>query len=240
MLPVLAQMTTLAPFFFAIEMAVVIPRSLNDPVGLSPSYLTWTLAPVSSERRSHGMSGVPPSWRVTTGSAAQHRQPVGVLADHPPPQPGHRQAPSTRMTEMTSSTVSRSSSASTVAASAASGAAWVTTMRLARDVAAVGDDVLADGLDRHVVLGERRRDLGEHARSVGDVEADVVAGHRLAHVGHGKVGVGRLAGSAAAGHLVPGHGDDVAEDGRGGRVTTGAASVEHELAGGRRPRRTRR
>ncbi len=39
-LPVLAQMTARAPCFFAIEMAVVIPRSLNDAVGLRPSYLT--------------------------------------------------------------------------------------------------------------------------------------------------------------------------------------------------------
>ena len=40
-------------------------------------------------------------------------------------------------------------------------------------------------------------------------------------------------GPAAAGDPVPRHGDDVAEDGRGGRVATGAAAVEHQLAGGR-------
>ena len=68
LLPVLAQMTALAPCFLAIEIAVVMPRSLNDAVGLSPSNLTSTVAPVSSESPSQGMSGVPPSWRVTTGA----------------------------------------------------------------------------------------------------------------------------------------------------------------------------
>ncbi len=36
-LPVDAQITTLASRSTAVEIAMVIPRSLNDPVGLSPS-----------------------------------------------------------------------------------------------------------------------------------------------------------------------------------------------------------
>ena len=69
-LPVDAQMTALAPLRAATEMAVVIPRSLNEPVGLSPSNFSHTSAPTSEERCSAGMSGVPPSSRVMTGAPA--------------------------------------------------------------------------------------------------------------------------------------------------------------------------
>ena len=46
---------------------MVMPRSLNEPVGFAPSTLSQTLAPTRSERRGAGTSGVPPSSRVTTG-----------------------------------------------------------------------------------------------------------------------------------------------------------------------------
>ena len=67
-LPVLAQMTAFAPLRAATLIAVVMPRSLNEPVGLRPSYLRWTSAPTRSESFSAWMSGVPPSWSVTTGA----------------------------------------------------------------------------------------------------------------------------------------------------------------------------
>ena len=130
------------------------------------------------------------------GRPVEHRQPGGVLADHPAPQVRHGQAPSTRITDATSSTASRSARASTVAASAASVARWVTTMSLAR-LALARRDLLAHRLDRDVVLGEGGGDLREHARAVGDVEADVVAGQGLAHVDDGQVRVGRLPRAAA-------------------------------------------
>ncbi|OLT19019.1 hypothetical protein BJF80_13275 [Serinicoccus sp. CUA-874] len=71
MLPVEAQMTALAPCRAASLMAAVMPRSLNEPVGLRPSYFTCTCAPTSSLRCSAGMSGVPPSRRVTTCSVIE-------------------------------------------------------------------------------------------------------------------------------------------------------------------------
>ena len=80
-------------------------------------------------------------------------------------------------------TVSSSRSASTVADEGGVGRA-------------VGDDdegclavlaLLADRVDRHAVLGEDRRDLGEHARLVGHVEADVVARDDLAHGADGQL-----------------------------------------------------
>ena len=85
-LPVLAQMTARAPWALATEIAVVIPRSLNDAVGLSPSYLTRTLAPVRSESSSHGMRGVPPSWSVTTGAPSS----IGSRAAYSRMTPRHR------------------------------------------------------------------------------------------------------------------------------------------------------
>ena len=50
MLPVEAQMTALAPSSTAFVIAIVIPRSLNDPVGLAPSNFNHTSLPVSSDR----------------------------------------------------------------------------------------------------------------------------------------------------------------------------------------------
>ena len=66
-LPVEAQMTALAPASTALVMAIVIPRSLKDPVGFIPSYLTQTSAPVRADRAGAGMRGVPPSQRVMIG-----------------------------------------------------------------------------------------------------------------------------------------------------------------------------
>ena len=51
-LPVEAQTTASAPSWTATEMAAVMPRSLNEPVGLSPSTLSHTSPPVSPESHS--------------------------------------------------------------------------------------------------------------------------------------------------------------------------------------------
>ena len=68
MLPVDAQMTACAPSWAAIEMAMVIPRSLKEPVGFPPSNFSSTRQPVSSESQRDSTSGVPPSHRVMTGA----------------------------------------------------------------------------------------------------------------------------------------------------------------------------
>src|ERR1700731_3476019 len=67
-LPVEPQMTVLAPWALALVMAIVMPRSLKEPDGLSPSYLSQTLAPRRSDSRSAKSSGVLPSWRVMISS----------------------------------------------------------------------------------------------------------------------------------------------------------------------------
>src|SRR5437764_3110163 len=70
-LPVEAQTTALAPSSTALEMAMVMPRSLKEPVGLAPSYFSQTVAFRRSESRGAGSRGVPPSRRVTTGVASE-------------------------------------------------------------------------------------------------------------------------------------------------------------------------
>ena len=51
---------------------MVMPRSLNEPVGLRPSYLrnTFTPLPMRSAITGAGISGVAPSRRVITGVLA--------------------------------------------------------------------------------------------------------------------------------------------------------------------------
>ena len=70
MLPVEAQMTAFAPASAALEIAIVMPRSLNEPVGLAPSTFRYTSASTRSAIRGAGSSGVPPSNKVTTGVSA--------------------------------------------------------------------------------------------------------------------------------------------------------------------------
>src|SRR3712207_1527688 len=70
-LPVDAQTTAWAPDPAATLTATVIPRSLNDPVGLAPSTLSQTSQPSRSDSASAGTSGVSPSPRVTTGSESR-------------------------------------------------------------------------------------------------------------------------------------------------------------------------
>src|SRR6202035_4776787 len=57
-LPVEAQITALAPSRTAAETAQVMPRSLNEPVGLAPSSLRRTVAPTMSERTGARNKGV--------------------------------------------------------------------------------------------------------------------------------------------------------------------------------------
>ena len=66
-LPVDAHTQAVAPSATATEIASVMPRSLKDPVGLSPSTFSHTAQPVLSDSQGDSTSGVPPSPRVITG-----------------------------------------------------------------------------------------------------------------------------------------------------------------------------
>ena len=67
-LPVEAHTQACAPSCLATDIAAVMPRSLKEPVGLSPSTLRWTVPPVSPESHSECTSGVPPSRSVTAST----------------------------------------------------------------------------------------------------------------------------------------------------------------------------
>jgi hypothetical protein len=62
-LPVEAHISAVAPWSIALETATVIPRSLNDPVGFTPSFLTKTSQPRPTRALNFGenTSGVLPS-----------------------------------------------------------------------------------------------------------------------------------------------------------------------------------
>src|SRR3712207_9584249 len=66
-------MTAWAPSSAALEIAIVIPRSLNDPVGLAPSTLSQTSQPVRRDSSCAGTRGGAPPWRGTTGVLARTR-----------------------------------------------------------------------------------------------------------------------------------------------------------------------
>ena len=132
MLPVDAETTALAPSSTAMEMAMVMPRSLKLPVGLAPSTFSHTSAPTRSERRGAGSSGVPPSSRVTTGvfsvmgrrsrySSMTPRQPA-VTARSPV---SSARSPMTRSTPLTRSTAWCRRNSSMVASRSPSRATWV-------------------------------------------------------------------------------------------------------------------
>ena len=184
-LPVDAHTTASAPSAAATEIAVVMPRSLKEPVGLSPSTLSQTSAPVSPDSQA--------DWHQRRAALAQGHgrdvlgdvEQVAVLLDHAAPLVGgavlgmsHSDSPpSTRITEVTSRTMSIPRSAATVAESWASVAWWRDHDELGVGAA----PLLADGLDRDAVVGEGGGHRGEHAGAVVDVDRDVVAGQRLAH-----------------------------------------------------------
>jgi len=67
--PVEAHITARCPSSTALVTATVIPRSLNEPVGLAPSYFRnrGIGSPIRSRKLGAGSRGVFPSSSVTTG-----------------------------------------------------------------------------------------------------------------------------------------------------------------------------
>src|SRR5439155_25986593 len=70
-LPVEAHNSVCAPASSAFAVATAMPRSLNDPLGLRPSYLKYSRSrPTEGPIRDERTSGVDPSPSVTLGVAA--------------------------------------------------------------------------------------------------------------------------------------------------------------------------
>src|SRR5882757_5146900 len=206
-------MTALAPSSAALEIATVMPRSLNEPVGLAPSTLRYTSQSVLRERPGAGSSGVPPSNKVITGvalvtgnrdryaSITPGQALFGSVTGHPFHAHHARDA-----------------------ADELHAGEPIDGLGQRRIGGAVRDDdqgrgvaapFLADGLDADVLLGERPGDAGQHARTIGDVKSHVVARRDVAHRLDRQLGVGAVTGTPAAADPVAGHGDEVAEHGAG-------------------------
>src|SRR5215475_10422487 len=229
-LPVEAQMTAVAPRAAAMLTATVMPRSLNDPVGLAPSTFRYTSHPVRADTTGAGSSGVAPSPSVITGVPAAPgsrsryclitpgqvtllmatlavRRAGGALAGSLVALPFHAHHAGDRAHHVHRAEVVH-----------AAGERGVRCR--------VGDDdqlgvltapFLPDRLDGHLVPGERLRHPGQHPRPVGHVERDVVAGQRLPHGQHLQARVGSGVRAAGPGEPVARHRDDVAEHRARGR-----------------------
>ena len=133
MLPVDAHTTALAPSSTAMEIAMVMPRSLKLPVGLAPSTLSHTCAPTRSDNRGAGTSGVPPSSKRDHRGLLGDREEVTVFLHDAAP-PGRHDgspprwsagSPMTRSTPLTRSTAWCRRSSSMVASRSPSRATWV-------------------------------------------------------------------------------------------------------------------
>ncbi len=233
-------MTALAPLRFATEIAVVMPRSLNDAGRVQPLELDEHLGPgqlgevlARDERRTALLEG-------HDGRAVQHRQAVGVLADHAAPLVRH------------GSGSFHTHDGGDVLDGLEAGEG-VDGGRERGIRGPVGDD---DELGR--ARRRRARPAGAPSRSTRRASANAAATwastpgrsatSRLMWYlvrdwpmsSDRQVGVGRLPRAAPAGHLVPGHRDDVAEHGGCRGVATRARARRTSARPRRPPRRRRR
>ena len=233
-LPVEAQTTALAPWPTATESATVMPRSLNDPVGLLPSTLSHTSAPVRPESQSECTIGVPPSRRVIVGVPSGRSSRSRYSSITPQPLVGRCAAHAVLLGSFDTHHAGHVTD-ERHPADRFDGRRQVGVAGGVRDdhqLGVVAAALLAHGLDRHVVLGERLGDRGEHAGLVVDVDLHVVPGLGAAHRQDRQVGVRGLAGATDVGEPVARHRDQVAEDGARGRRPAGTGAVEHQLPGG--------
>ena len=209
--PVDAQTTALAPCSAAFDTATVIPRSLNEPVGLAPSILSQTRAtPAWAARRGVASSGVLPSRSVTTGVASLTGSSDAEGLDEPRPGLRHPTSPITRSTDPT-----RWTRASTPRSSARRWRAG----RLSG--AAVGHEdqpgvraeaALLHRLDRHAVVARTRR-RSQRARPDGrrPRRAGRTATRGRRSVARRDAAAPPDGGALRAGHEVVGRVDEVAE-----------------------------
>src|SRR5690349_7483749 len=161
-------MTPRLPSSTAFVIASVIPRSLNEPVGLTPSFLRYSVAPgTCRSRRSARKSGVSPSRSVTIGvpsvtgrnrrySSITPRQIVLVTVDHPDDVPDgadhvERLDPREHPPHL----------------------AFARRVRDHHDVGVVAAALLRDRGDADAFLAEDRCDPGEDAGAVGHLHQQV-------------------------------------------------------------------
>ena len=254
MLPVDAQITPCLPRASASVTAIVMPRSLNEPVGLAPSTLRQHLAPGAlrqvprgQQRRAALTEGddLPAvAARASGRGRRRSRRASGATRAVVIRPPLSDRGPRTRRTLSTPFT-------DVQPGQLVDGGGQRGLRRDVRD-----HDPSRGELRRPSApcrprrsgarsrwtrrAGERARDRRQHAGAVGDVEADVVAGRHAAHRPHRQVGVGRS--PAARARRRPGCAPP-----RRGRRAPRSRSAPRRRPGRRtsaarppRPRRTRR
>ena len=176
--PVDAQTTTLAPASTAFVIAIVIPRSLNEPVGFAPSIFSQTSRSSSSESRSACSNGVPPSSSVMTGVDAV----TGRCSRYASISPGHWLGVPAPCPLRSSRFVSHDPEDRADAVDGLHVAQRVHRPAQVCLAGAVSDEddpgIRADAhllhrLDRDVVLAELHRDLGQDAGLIRDFELQV-------------------------------------------------------------------
>src|SRR6476469_3011161 len=201
-LPVDAQTTTLAPSSTALVMAIVMPRSLNDPVGFAPSTFRWTSSPSSSERRGAEIKGVFPSSSVITGVVSV----TGRCSRYASMSPGHG-----RRFAVTDVPRSRAVAEDAQHRADAVHGPDVTQpvdrgpqvglpcgVRDEDQARLAADPRLLHRLDRHAVRAELLRDGGEHTGLVGHLELQVELALDLVDRPDGLAGEGADRGAAGA------------------------------------------
>src|SRR5450432_2250665 len=156
-------MTAFEPSSTALLIAIVIPRSLNDPVGLAPSTFKNTSHPVSFDSTGAGSSGVPPSCSVTTGVASV----TGSHSRYSSINPRQRGRASRKPAGPAPVAISRCPRPRPASRWRRRVGGRVRDNDQARVVAMTG---LTHRLNRDVVGREHRRDLREHTGLIGDIE----------------------------------------------------------------------
>src|SRR5579862_8273361 len=219
-------MTPRLPSSTALEIASVIPRSLNEPVGLTPSFLRYRIAPGTwRSRRSARSSGVSPSRSVTTGvpsetgrngrySSITPRQAVLLTVDHPDDVPDgadhvERFDPREHPPHL----------------------ALARGVRDHHDVGVRAAALLRDRRDADAFLAEDRRDPGEDARPVGHLHQQIERRLDLFH----RAERPRLEAVPAdapvpAAPVAARHVDEIRHDGARRGIAAGAAADDHHLA----------
>src|SRR5690606_34767140 len=209
-LPVEAQMIAFAPASTALETASVIPRSLNDPVGLAPSTLRYTSQPVRSASSGAGTSGVLPSYSVMIGVVSV----TGSRSRYASITPRHHMG---SLSLYTHDARHLADDVQRAQISHRGGEGRIRSgVRHHDQRGVIPAPFLPHGLNADVVVGEDTGDDGEHTGAVGDVQGDVVARHHLSHRLDAQRRVVGLARGSRAGEPVASHRNEVAHDRAGG------------------------
>ena len=210
------------------EMAIVIPRSLNEPVGLAPFDLEPDLGARPLGEARGGYQRRPALQQGDHRRARSDGKEGAVLLHDAPPSGAHDypcSSPMTRSTPPTRSTACNRRSSSMVASRSPSRAGWVRKIRRASSANPTCSMARIDDL----VVAEHLGHGGQNPGPIGHVHAEVEGGPQLGLGSHRDARpLGRR--RRRAGAQVASRIDQIAEHGTCGRPATGAPAVEHELA----------